>query len=265
MLISSPLSTGGVRLFKEPFSNEETGCSLVCCSLGCHRPYKPYKMQHTMNNDVTSHTCCCCSCCGCCCLFFSLRVDQAVDRAGQQRWTPSAVLADADPHSSKTCEAASSCLPHPCMHIWHVSPALSGLVADEACAGLHSFRSHPGRAGQGRAGQGRAGQGRAGQGRAGQNRAGQDRTGQCRLWQGNVGQTGAGQDSTGAGQGRLGQGRVDWSRAGQVAAGQPRPGQGRAGQHGLPRPEHVWSNDGLRHNFILLSIMAMPCDISQSN
>jgi len=222
MLISSPLSTGGVRLFKEPFSNEETGCSLVCCSLGCHRPYKPYKMQHTMNNDVTSHTCCCCSCCGCCCLFFSLRVDQAVDRAGQQRWTPSAVLADADPHSSKTCEAASSCLPHPCMHIWHVSPALSGLVADEACAGLHSFRSHPGRAGQGRAGQGRAGLGRAGQGRARQDRAVQTVAGQCRTDWGRAGQHWSRAGQTGAGQGRLEQGRAGCSRAAQTGARQGR-------------------------------------------
>ena len=74
-----------------------------------------------------------------------------------------------------------------------------------------------------------AGQGRAGQGRAGQGRAGQE-------------------------QGRAGQGKVEQGMS-----------RSRAGQHGLPRPEHIWSNDGLRHNFILLSIMAMPCDISQSN
>ena len=110
---------------------------------------------------------------------------------------------------------------------------------------------------QGRVGQGGAGQkqGRAGQGGATQE---QGKTGQCRLWQGNTG-------LTGAGQGRLEQGRADWGKAGQTAAGQGRPGQGRAGLHGSPRPNHVWSNDGLRHNFVLLSIMAMPCDISQSN
>ena len=208
MLITSPFSTEGIKLFEKPSPNQETRCSLVCSTAINPKPTR-CNIQCTSYN-VTSHTCCCCS--SCCCLFFSWRAARAADLAGQQRWAPSAVLADADPHSSRTCEAASSCLPHPCMLRWHVSadmasPALPGLVADEACAGLHPFRSHTGKAGQG------------GQGRAGQN----------------------------------------------AAAEQGRSMQGRAGQQSLPRPEHVWSNDGLRHNFILLSIMAMPCDISQSN
>lgn len=77
-----------------------------------------------------------------------------------------------------------------------------------------------------------------------------------------VGRGRAEQGRAGAGQGNTGQGSAG---AGQGRAWQGRLGQGRAGQHGLPRPEHVWSNDGLRHNFILLSIVVMPCDISQSN
>ena len=136
-------------------------------------------------------------------------------------------------------------------------PCLDWLLMKYLQVYMHSDHILVGRGGVGRggAGRGRAGQGRAGQGRAGQGRAGQGRS---KARQGSAGCGRAIQD-------RLEQGRVEWSRAGQNTADQGRSGQDRAWQHGLPRPEHVWSNDGLRHNFVLLSIIAMPCDVSQSN
>ncbi len=122
-----------------------------------------------------------------------------------------------------------ACTPGMSALTWLPQPWLDRLLTKHVQVYIHSDHILVGmcRDVQGRAGQGRAGQGRAGQGRAGQGRAGQ---------------------------GRAGQGKVEQGRS-----------RSRAGQHGLPRPEHIWSNDGLRHNFILLSIMAMPCDISQSN